>query len=104
MTEAKENSAKFSIGELVQYKRLGAQAVIFDIDPEFSLSERWYQQQGFGQPAKQEPWYHLLVSNSAETVYVPQELLTAACNPEPINHPLLGRYFTSFEFGSYRPY
>ena len=39
-----ENTAKFSIGDVVKHKHFDFRGVIYDVDFEFSNSEEWYNQ------------------------------------------------------------
>ena len=36
-------SVKFSVGEIVEHLRFGYRGVVYGVDPEFSLSEAWYE-------------------------------------------------------------
>ena len=38
-----ENTAKFSIGDVVKHKHFDFRGVIYDVDFEFNNSEEWYQ-------------------------------------------------------------
>ena len=38
-----ENTAKFSIGDVVKHKHFEFRGVIYDVDFEFNNSEEWYE-------------------------------------------------------------
>ena len=38
-----ENTAKFSIGDVVKHKQFNFRGVIYDVDFEFNNSEEWYK-------------------------------------------------------------
>ena len=88
--------AIFSIGQLVDHKLFGYRGVVFDIDPEFMLSDEWYDTVAKSRPPKDEPWYHVLVDNASHTTYVAEQNLCESTDYQQINHPLLGTYFKSY--------
>lgn len=95
--------AKFRLGQVVKHRLYPFRGVIFDVDPEFSNSEEWYQAiPAERRPPKDQPFYHLLAEN-AESTYVAyvseQNLLPDAAGP--IGHPDITKYFTGFKDGSY---
>jgi heat shock protein HspQ len=96
--------AHFSIGQLIDHKRFDYRGVIFDVDPQFMLSEEWYQAVARSRPPKDEPWYHVLVDNADHSTYVAERHLQAAATQEPVNHPLLDNYFKGFIDYRHIPY
>ena len=64
MTEYK---AKFRIGQIVHHKLFDYTGVIFDVDHSFQGSDEWYKQVAQSRPAKNKPWYHVLVHTAAHT-------------------------------------
>ena len=94
-------SAKFAIGQVVHHNRFDYRGVIFDVDWEFQLTDEWYDQVARSRPPKDKPWYHVLVDGSSQTTYVAERHLEAVPDPQPINHPLLDRLFSSFQDGRY---
>lgn len=95
------SSAKFSIGELILHNKFGYRGVIVDIDPQFSLSDEWYEQVARSRPPKDKPWYHVLVHGNNNTTYVAERHLQHDTSAEQIDHPLLGQWFGSFIDGRY---
>jgi len=93
--------AKLNIGQLVQHKLFGYRGVIYDVDPQFMLTDEWYVNVARSRPPKNEPWYRVLVDNELQETYVAQQNLEAATDLSPIKHPFLKDCFTSFEDGHY---
>ncbi len=65
-----EHEAKFQVGKIVHHKLFDYIGVVFDVDPEFHGTDEWYQQVARSRPPKDEPWYHVLVNETAPTTYV----------------------------------
>jgi len=97
-------SAKFNIGDVVKHRFFPFRGVIFDVDPVFANTEEWYRAiPREMRPAKDQPFYHLLAEN-AETeyvAYVSEQNLVPDDSGEPIRHPQIADFFTSFENGQY---
>jgi heat shock protein HspQ len=85
--------ALFSIGQVVHHRLFNYIGVIYGVDPQFSLTEQWYQQAASSKPPKDKPWYQVLVNNAVHTTYVAEQNLGALKHFEPINHPELDLYF-----------
>ena len=96
-----EQTAKFSVGQLIQNRLFGYRGVIIDIDPEFHGSDDWYQNVARSKPPKDRPWYHVLVDGQTHTTYVAERHLTEADNATPIHHPLVDELFYEFADGRY---
>ena len=97
--------ARFGIGEVVRHKIFDFRGVIFDVDPEFSNSEEWYEAIPEElRPSKEQPFYHLLAENaeSSYVAYVSQQNLVPDDSEEPIDHPQTGTMFERLEGGRYR--
>ena len=98
-------SARFTIGEVVRHRLLDFRGVIFDVDPEFSNSEEWYQAIPENmRPAKEQPFYHLLAENaeSSYVAYVSQQNLVLDDEAEEVDHPAVGSMFEKFDGHRYR--
>lgn len=93
--------AKFSVGDLVQHRLFDYRGVIVDVDPIFMLSDEWYEQIARSRPPKDQPWYRVLVHNSKDETYVAERNLAQDPSFEPIEHPLLSKFFTDFDDGHY---
>ena len=92
---------KFAIGQLVHHRLFGYRGVVVDIDATFQLSEAWYEQVAKSRPPKDAPWYRVLVGGAMHETYVAERNLEEDSLGSPIEHPLLGHFFDSFEDGHY---
>lgn len=92
----------YDIGTLVQHKLYGYRGVIVAFDPQCVAGDKWYYSNKT-QPAKEQPWYHVLVHNSGGlSTYVAQSNLLEDATKEPIEHPRISCYFTEFKDGRYQ--
>lgn len=98
MTDA---SAKFAVGQVVHHQRFDYRGVVFDVDPVFMGSDAWYDQVAQSRPPKDQPWYHVLPDSANHTTYVAERNLEDDELGAPVEHPLVGNYFRSFEDGRY---
>jgi heat shock protein HspQ len=97
--------ARFSLGDVVRHRRHGFRGVVFDVDPEFSNSEEWYQSiPEDARPPREQPYYHLLAENeeSSYIAYVSQQNLVADGEAGPVDHPAIAQLFGELEKGRYR--
>ena len=94
--------ARFGMGQVVVHKLLHTRGVIIDIDPVFLGSEAGYDEFAQNRPAKDQPWYKVLVNNAHDESYLPEQNLTADSSDEQIKHPLLEIYFDEFNKGHYK--
>ena len=44
--------ARFAIGDLVNHKLFNYRGVVYDVDPQFALSEEWYETVARSRPPK----------------------------------------------------
>ena len=93
--------AQFSIGDLVHHKLFNYRGVIIDVDPQFMLSDEWYEQVALSRPPKDQPWYRVLVHNAINDTYVAERNLEPDATGEPVSHPLVQDYFADFNDGCY---
>jgi heat shock protein HspQ len=96
--------AKFGIGQVVKHRVFPFRGVIFDVDPEFSNSEEWWQSIPVEvRPSKDQPYYHLLAENSQSSyvAYVSEQNLLLDESGEPVGHPQTELIFDEFESGRY---
>ncbi len=98
-----EEKALFMVGQLVRHKLFGYRGVVVDVDPEFMLSEDWYDTVAKTRPPRHKPWYHILVHNSLHKTYVAERNILPDQGAGPVNHPDLYRYFGEFSEGRYIP-
>lgn len=94
---------RFFIGQIVRHVRFGYRGVIAEVDPEFSLSEEWYDQVARSRPPRDRPWYHVLVDGAAHTTYVAERHLQHSTDCSQISHPLLGQCFGGYDGQRYLP-
>lgn len=99
-----QQTAKFEIGQIVRHRIYPFRGVIFDVDPEFSNTEEWWQSiPEEVRPRKDQPFYHLLAEN-VETyyvAYVSEQNLVADESGAPIGHPGVSEMFGALEGGRY---
>jgi heat shock protein HspQ len=98
------NIAKFSIGQLVRHRIFPFRGVIFDVDPEFSNSEEWYESiPDEIRPRRDQPFYHLFAENEETEyiAYVSEQNLLQDENREPVRHPQVDEVFVRNTDGDY---
>ncbi len=96
--------AKYYLGQVVKHRKHPFRGVVFDVDPEFSNTEEWYQSiPEDSRPKKEQPYYHLLAENdqSYYVAYVSEQNLIADYSGEPVHHPDIPDLFGPFEDGAY---
>ena len=96
--------AKYHLGQVVRHRKHPFRGVVFDVDPEFSNTEEWYDAiPEDSRPRKEQPFYHLLAENdqSYYVAYVSEQNLIADYSGEPIDHPDIGDLFGPFQDGQY---
>jgi heat shock protein HspQ len=99
-----ERLAKFRIGQVVRHRVFPFRGVIFDVDPEFSNSEEWYEAIPKEiRPRKDQPFYHLLAENAEAyyVAYVSEQNLVIDDSGEPVEHPQVGEMFGELKEGRY---
>lgn len=96
--------AKFQIGQVVRHRVYDFRGVIFDVDPEFSNTEEWYQSIPESiRPEKEQPFYHLMAENdeSPYIAYVSEQNLLIDHSGLPVGHPQVKDIFKRSENGHY---
>ena len=94
--------AHFEVGCIVQHQLYGYRGVVVAMDPHCTAGDTWYYANQT-QPAKEQPWYHVLVHDSGGlSTYVAQENLLPDESGESVNHPRIDSYFSEFIDGRYR--
>ena len=93
--------ARFSIGDVVCHTHFDYRGIVYDVDPNFMLSEDWYQDVAKSRPPKNQPWYRVLVHNGIHETYVAERHLKIDDSHEPINHPLMDDLFDTFDGDHY---
>ena len=97
-------TAKYMIGQVVRHRLHPFRGVVFDIDPEFSNSEEWYESiPEDSRPNKDQPFYHLYAETEATyyVAYVSEQNLVADSSGEPVEHPELIALFGEVNDGYY---
>ena len=91
-----DRMAKFQIGQIVKHRLYPFRGVIFDVDPEFSNTEEWWESiPEHVRPAKEQPYYHLLAENdqSHYVAYVSEQNLLDDTDGGPVDHPQISEIF-----------
>lgn len=91
-----DRMAKFQIGQIVKHRLYPFRGVIFDVDPEFSNTEEWWESiPEHVRPAKEQPYYHLLAENdqSHYVAYVSEQNLLDDTDGGPVDHPQIDEIF-----------
>ena len=99
-------TAKFRIGQVVRHRLFPFRGVVFDVDPQFSNSEEWYEAiPAEVRPRKDQPFYHLLAENSETEyiAYVSEQNLLEDESGKPMRHPQLRDMFLQTSDGRYEP-
>ena len=97
----KENSVKFTIGQIVHHKMFDYRGVIVDVDPVFNSTEEWYEEVALSKPPKDKPWYYVLVDGATHQTYVAEKNLEDDKLEQPIDHPQVAEFFIGFKDGFY---
>lgn len=98
-------TAKFQIGDIVRHRIFPFRGVIFDVDPEFSNTDEWWDSIPEDvRPRKDQPFYHLLAENEETTyiAYVSEQNLQIDSTGEPVSHPQVTDIFIGLEDGRYQ--
>jgi ApaG protein len=85
----------FKRGQIVRHKTEGFRALITDYDMYFINDEEIYNKNS-NKPAKNKPWYYVLIDQSNAISYVAEEHLELEDDQESIEHPLLDFFFDGF--------
>ena len=99
----KAERALYNVGQLIHHKLFDYRGVIVDVDPIFQNTEEWYTLMARNKPAKNQPWYHVLVDGTDYTTYVAEQNLEKDLVGSPITHPELDKYLEEKENGHYVP-
>ena len=99
-----DRTAKFRIGQVVRHRIYPFRGVIFDVDPEFSSTEEWWESIPENiRPRKDQPFYHLLAENetSSYIAYVSEQNLLVDESGDPVQHPQVSDLFGELEADQY---
>jgi heat shock protein HspQ len=104
MQAMNERVAKFRLEQVVKHRLFPFRGVIFDVDPEFSNTEEWYEAIPEEiRPRKDQPFYHLLAENEEAyyVAYVSEQNLIVDDSGDPIEHPQISDVFSELKDGMY---
>lgn len=96
--------AKYTLGQIVKHRKHSFRGVIFDVDPQFSNTEEWYDAiPAESRPSRAQPFYHLLAENdqSFYVAYVSEQNLVLDETGDPVEHPDIPDLFGEFRNGRY---
>lgn len=88
-------TSRFRPGQLVRHRRYGYRGVVVAFDLQCVADDQWYYANPT-QPARSQPWYHVLVHGTDQTTYAAQENLRPDATGLPVEHPLVDHFFTRF--------
>jgi heat shock protein HspQ len=101
----KPRNAKFGIGQVVKHRKYAFRGIVYDVDPEFSNTDEWWEAIPEDvRPRKDQPFYHLYAEN-ADTeyvAYVSEQNLLADESGDPIRHPQVDEMFIRANDGAYQ--
>ena len=92
---------KFHAGQVIRHKLFDYRGVVVGVDQTLQLSDEWYEQVARSRPPKDRPWYRVLVHGVGNTTYVAERNLEPSPGGQPVEHPLLARFFDKFSDGFY---
>jgi len=95
-----QSPPRYHLGQLVRHERYGYRGVIVEVDPFCKAPDAWYLANRT-QPAREQPWYHVLVDGSGNVTYAAQTSLTEDPTLKPIDHPLVDTFFDGFNGQTY---
>ncbi|KKX33799.1 heat shock protein HspQ [Rhizobium sp. LC145] len=102
----KQRHAKFRIGEVVRHKVFPFRGVVFDVDPEYSNTEEWWNAiPAEIRPNKDQPFYHLLAENDETeyVAYVSEQNLEHDESDTPLRNPQVAQIFDRGPSGQLKP-
>lgn len=94
--------AKFALGQKIKHKLFDYRGVVLDVDSHFQLSDEWYSKIAKSKPAKHDPWYHVLVHDSAQVTYVAEANLDWDNSQDAVEHPVIDICFDKDAAGKYQ--
>jgi len=97
-----ERQVKYAIGDVLRHRVHPFRGVVFDIDPEFSNTEDWYESIPEDvRPHRDQPYYHLFAESESShyVAYVSEQNLVHDDNIDPVSHPEITDVFDRIETG-----
>ncbi len=99
-----QHVAKYQIGQVVRHRVFSFRGIIFDVDPQFSNTDEWYESiPEEVRPSKDQPYYHLFAENERThyIAYVSEQNLVPDDTDTPLSHPDIPEWFTMTQRGTY---
>mgnify|MGYP000550943251 CR=1 FL=1 len=96
------STARYGMGQKIKHRLFDYRGVVLDVDSRFQLSDEWYDKMAKSKPAKDEPWYHVLVHDSAQMTYVAEANLDYDVSKEAVEHPVIDICFDKDAAGKYQ--
>lgn len=98
----KKDLPQYRVGQIVYHLKFDYRGVIVQVDSHFRGQEEWYEKVAVSRPAKDKPWYHILVEKADHVTYVAERHIELAENSAPVDHPLISYYFDRYAEGFYQ--
>jgi heat shock protein HspQ len=95
-----EIKPSYKPGDIIWHMDNGFRGVIVNADMHCQASEEWYKSKP-DHPERDQPWYHVLVSDSQKISYVAQSKLLPTHEQTKVEHPLLDYFFSEFNSVKY---
>lgn len=92
---------RYEVGQLVCHRRYGYRGVIVALDETCQADDDWYRRNRT-QPARHQPWFHVLVHGSDAITYAAQSNLLPDESTDEVEHPFVELFFRDFADGRYR--
>lgn len=102
----KQRNARYGIGEVVRHRIFPFRGVVFDVDPEFSNTEEWWNAiPAEVRPHRDQPFYHILAENDQTeyVAYVSEQNLVPDESGQPLRNPQVPMIFEMTAPGHYKP-
>lgn len=91
---------RYEVGTLVHHRRYGYRGVVVAVDDSCQADEAWYQNNQT-RPSRDQPWHHVLVHRTPTVTYAAGQNLMVDTESDPIDHPLVAEFFSSFDGQNY---
>ncbi|MBT6843091.1 MAG: Co2+/Mg2+ efflux protein ApaG [Candidatus Melainabacteria bacterium] len=91
---------KYKRGQTIKHPQEDYRGIIADFDMYFINDEEIYNKSKY-KPAKNKPWYYVLIDGTNAISYVAEEHLEPDEDPENIEHPLIEFFFNGFDGNKY---
>ncbi len=95
--------AGFNLGDIIIHREQKFRGVIVDVDADFQGSQDWYDQYTTNEPAKNAPWYHVLIDEESTMAYVSEQNIYVDSSNTEIDHPMVDDVFEDYKSGHYLP-